>query len=283
MPDIPDNFEPNKASMHKWFGTRKKTMVFGTVELPGFFQTYNYNTDTLLVCIIVILELGGALAIMYEGGFTIYSTVPVLLAIIVDTFLAILLHKNVPKRIELINRAKATENPQQAQRDMLLSHKGKGFELLVKSGIYLIAIFKGIAYLAFSMEVTPLSILMFIIYLIIAQLHISTTGYWVDEFLLNISIKQQYKKHIENMGSNNSNVPKERISVFACDNPITCLNVGQHKLMKGDGENDYKIKTIGVLTDNQLASMVAAQSQVNLQSVVASACIKHQIQNILLG
>ena len=283
MPDIPNNFEPNKASMHKWFGTRKKTMVFGTVELPGFFQTYNYNTDTLVMCIIVILELSGALAIMYEGGFSIYSTVPVLLAITVDTFLAILLHKNIPKRIELINRAKATDNPQEAQRNMLLSQKGKGFELLVKSGLFLIAIFKGVAYLAFSMAVTPLTVLMFIIYLIIAQLHINTTGYWVHEFLLNISIKQQYNKHIENIGGNISNVPKERISVFVCKNAVTCLNVGQHSLMKGDDESTYKLRTLGVLTDYQLAAMVAAQSQVNLQSVVASACIKHQIQNILLG
>ena len=281
MPELPNNFEPNKASMHKWFGTRKKTMVFGTVELPGFFQTHNYSSDTIRMCVIFILEIIGSVAIMYEGGFSIYSIVPILLAIVVDTYLAILLHKNIPKRIELINRAKATDNPQLAEKSLQAANKGKSFDFLIKAGLYLIAIFKGVAYLAFSQETTPLTILMFILYLIIATLHINTTGYWVSEFFLNLSIKKQIKDNIESMGINYK--PKDRISIFQSSTPISELNIGQHSLMKGDALTEYKIKTVGVLTDNQLAAFVAAQSMVNVQSIVASACIKHQIENILLG
>jgi len=281
MPTIPFDFEPNKASMHKWFGTRKKTMIFGTVELPGFFQTHGYSADTLKMCILFILELIGAFAIMYEGSFTFYSVVPVFFAIIVDVYLAVLLHKNEPIRLENKNRAKATDDPVLANKFSQLSKEGGIFEILIKLLIYFLAIIKGIGYLIFVGSPEPQVILMFFIYLIVANLHINTTGYWVAEFTLNQSIKKQIKSNILSLGKSNPAI--ERISSFTSDNPIQLINIGKHSILNGDKPGEYKIRTSGVLTDNELASMVANQSSISLQSTVATACIKHQIQNILLG
>jgi hypothetical protein len=75
---------------------------------------------------------------------------------------------------------------------------------------------------------------------------------------------------------------KTRISRFKSEVKITPINVGPHSLSEG-GQDEYVLTTSGVLTDNQMASMVATQPNAFLQTVVASACIKHQIQNILLG
>ena len=90
------------------------------------------------------------------------------------------------------------------------------------------------------------------------------------------------EEHILNPSST-TNKAIERASIFKADAKITVINIGQHKLEQGDNANEYKLITLGVLTDNELAAMVAVQPSVSLQSVVASACIKHQIQNILLG
>ncbi len=282
MPTFPSNFEPNKASLHKWFGTRKKPMVFGAVELPGVFQTHSYSNDTLKISIILILELIGAFAIMYEGGFIFLSVVPILFAIIVDIYLAIQLHSYVPNRLELKNRAKAESDPDTAAKFEQQSKQGGTIEALIKFSIYLLGTLKGIAYYLYVGSLDPQVILMILIFLIIASLHISTTGYWVAEFMLRLSIKKQVEEHILNPSST-TNRAIERVSIFKADSNIRTINIGQHKLQQGDNNNDYKLITVGVLTDNDLAAMVAVQPSVSLQSVVASACIKHQIQNILLG
>jgi len=72
------------------------------------------------------------------------------------------------------------------------------------------------------------------------------------------------------------------VSKFKSEVKVNPINIGQHSLAAGEND-EYVITTVGVLTDNHLASMVAAQPNAYLQTVVASACIKHQIQNILLG
>ena len=281
MPSFPADFEPNKASMHKWFGTRKKPMIFGAVELPGFFQTHGYSSDTLKIGILILLECVGAFAIMYEGYYSFYSVVPVLFAVFVDIFLAVMLHKNVAVRLENKNRAKATDNPELARRFEELSKAGLFYDFLIKTGIVLLAIFKGVGYLFFVGAIESYVILMFLIYLIIANLHISTTGYWVAECTLRWSINRQIKNNILQLG--NLNPAIERVSIFVSDTPLQLVNIGRHSLTTGDYAGEYKLKTIGVLKDSELAAMVAAQNSVNLQSVVATACIKHQIENILLG
>jgi hypothetical protein len=282
MPTFPSNFEPNKASLHKWFGTRKKPMVFGAVELPGVFQTHAYSNDTLKVSIILILEAVGAYAIMYEGGFVFLSVIPVLFAIIIDIYLAIQLHSYVPKRLELKNRAKAETDPAIAAKFEQQSKQGLATEGLIKFAIYLLGTLKGIAYFLYVGAIDPQVILMIVIFLIIASLHISTTGYWVAEFMLKQSIKKQVEEHILNP-TTTPNRAIERMSTFNADSNIRVINIGLHKLEKSEVQNEYKLITVGVLTDNDLAAIVAVQPSVNLQSVVASACIKHQIQNILLG
>ncbi len=281
MPSFPSNFEPSKESMHKWFGTRKKAMVFGAVELPGVFQTYSYSTDTIRISILMILEILGAVAIMIEGEFSIPSIVPIIFAIIVDIFLAVQLHSYVPKRLEYQNQAKATDDPALAQRYVALSKQGKISEFVLALSIYLIGILKGVGYMLFVGELAPQVILLFIIFLIISALHISTTGYWVAENNLRSRISKEVQENILSTGKKFS--AQERISVFISDKPINLINTGLHSLIKGKSENQYTIKTVGVLTDQELASMVAAQPNVLLQTVVATACIKHQMQNILLG
>ena len=281
MPSFPSNFEPSKESMHKWFGTRKKAMVFGAVELPGVFQTHSYSTDTIRMAILMILEILGAIAIMFEGGFSIPSVVPIVFAIIVDVFLAVQLHSYVPKRLEYQNQAKATDDPALAQRYIALSKQGKFVEFVLGMSIYLIGILKGVGYMLFVGELAPQVILLFIIFLIISALHISTTGYWVSEYNLRSRISKEVQENILSTGKKYA--AQERFSAFISDKPINLINTGLHSLMKAKEENEYTIKTIGVLTDQELAAMVAAQPNVLLQTLVATACIKHQIQNILLG
>jgi len=168
--------------MYKWFGTRKKPLVFGAVELPGVFQTHAYSTDTIRICIVFILELIGAFAIMYEGGFSLYSTIPIIFAIIVDVFLAIQLHSYVPKRLENKNQAKATDEPVLAHRYEELTKSGKWTETILKFFIILIGAIKGIGYLLLVGSFDPQVFLLFIIFIIIALLHITTTGFWFAEF-----------------------------------------------------------------------------------------------------
>lgn len=281
MPTFPSNFEPSKESMHKWFGTRKKSMVFGAVELPGVFQTHSYSSDTIRVCIVIMLELVGAVAIMVEGGFSIPATVPIIFAIVVDVFLAVQLHSFIPKRLEYKNQAKATDDPALAKKYEELSKKGKFAEFCIKSLIIMIGLAKALGYFILSGDMTPQAILMLFIFLIIAYLHITTTGFWVAEFNLRNSINREVKENILSLGEKFQ--AKERVSVFNSEVPINVINIGLHSLYKADDSGHYKLKTIGVLTDSELASMVAAQPNVMLQTIVATACIKHQIQNILLG
>jgi hypothetical protein len=219
---------------------------------------------------------------MYEGGFVFLSVIPVLFAIIVDVYLAIQLHSYIPNRLELKNRAKAESDPATAAKFEQQSKQGVMTETLIKFAIYLLGTLKGIAYFLYVGSVDPQVVLMILIFLIIASLHITTTGYWVAEFMLRLSIKKQVEEHILNPSST-TNRAIERTSIFKADSTIKTINIGQHKLQQGDNNNEYKLITIGVLTDNDLAAMVAVQPSVSLQSVVASACIKHQIQNILLG
>ena len=281
MQTLPSDFEPNKASKHQWFGTRKKSIAFGTVELPGFFQTHEYSSDTIKMCIILILELVGAFAIMYEGEFVFLSVIPVLFAIFIDIFLAIKLHSYVPMRLENKNQAKATDDPRLANRYEELSKKGSFAEILIKISIYILGAMKGFGYLIFVGEIQPQVVLMFLVFLIIASLHISTTGYWVAASNLGYSIKKQIKNNIDTLGQSNKAIT--RTSTFHSDQPIELVNIGSHSLTKGINAAEYKLTTVGILMDNELAAMVAIQPSINLQSVIATVCIKHQIQNILLG
>lgn len=281
MPSFPANFEPSKESMHKWFGTRKKPMVFGAVELPGVFQTHAYSSDTIRIAVVLILELIGALAIMVEGGFSLAATVPIIFAIIVDIFLAIQLHSYLPNRLSNKNQAKATDDPALAKKFEELSKKGKYAELVLMFLIFFIGIIKGLGYLFLVGEFAPQVILMFFIFVIISALHINTTGYWFAEFNLRNSIAKEVKENILSVGSRFS--AKERVSTFQSDVPLKSINIGLHRLCQISSSNNYEIVTVGVLTDSDLASMVAVQPNAMLQAAVATACIKHQIQNILLG
>jgi len=281
MPTFPTNFEPSKESMHKWFGTRKKPMVFGAVELPGVFQTHAYSSDTLRIAIVIVLELIGAFAVMSAGGFSLRATVPILFAIIVDVFLAIQLHSFLPQRLANKNQAKATDDPALAKRFDELSKKGKLLEWIYSFLIVLIGLIKGLGYIILVRGPEPQAILMFFIFFIIAILHITTTGFWFAEFNLRNSISKEVKENVLSLGQKYA--AKERISSFTSDVPITVINIARHRLIRVENSNQYQIITLGVLTDHELASMVAVQPNVMLQSAVATACIKHQIQNILLG
>ena len=281
MPSFPQNYEPSKDIMYKWFGTRKKSLIFGAVELPGFFQTHAFSSDSIRIAVVIILEIIGAVAIMFEGGFSLMATVPIAFAIIVDVVLAIQLHSYVPKRVENKNQAKATDDPALAIRYETLSQTGKYGELFYKFLIILIGLTKGLGYMILVGEISPQVILLFFIFLIIAFLHISTTGFWVAEYNLRRSINKEIRENILSVGKKYQ--AKERSSTFKSDVPINLINAGVHSLTKTSNEGEYMLKTVGILTDNDLAAMVAHQPNVMLQTVVATACIKHQIQNILLS
>ena len=281
MPNFPQNFEPSKESLHKWYGTRKKAMVFGAVELPGLFQTHSYSSDTIRMAIVLLLEFVGALAIMLEGGFSFYATIPILFAIVVDVFLAIQLHSYLPQRLANKNQAKATDDPALAKRFEELSKKGKLQELVLSLLIIFIGFVKGIGYLFFVGSFLPQVILMFFIFIIISLLHISTTGYWYSEYSLRNSIKKEVKENILSLGQKFH--ARQRVSTFQSDVPLQEINIGLHQLKRVNQSSQYELITTGILTYSDLASMVAVQSNVMLQTAVATACIKHQIQNILLG
>jgi hypothetical protein len=281
MPTLPQNYEPSKDIMYKWFGTRKKPLIFGAVELPGFFQTHAFSSDSIRVAFVLVLEIIGALAIMFEGGFSLLASIPIIFAIIVDIVLAIQLHSYIPKRVENKNQAKATDDPALAIKYETLSHSGKFGEFILKSLIILIGLTKGLGYMVLAGEFLSPVILLFFIFIIIAFLHINTTGYWVAEYNLRRSINKEIRENILSVGQKYQ--AKERTSTFKSEVPINLINAGVHSLTKTNNEGEYMLKTVGILTDNDLAAMVAHQPNVMLQTVVATACIKHQIQNILLS
>lgn len=289
MPQIPmpQHFEPNQQALKAWFGTRKDKMMFSQITLPGAFQTQNFGNDTVKFIVIILLELFGALAIMWAGQFAIFSIAPVILAIIVDLVFALRLHKYVAFRNLCENRALVENNPLEKTRFIELSKTKRNHDNLFRGLIILIGIFKGVAFMALTMEFGVIEVLMFVIYLIISALHINTTGYFFAELLLDFSFKKQYKKFISN--SDKTFEAQERQSFFNSNHKIILANADNLHRIELDntagnekGITAYKLITKGILTDTQLATLVNNQPTNDSQSIIAQACIKHQIINTVL-
>lgn len=289
MPQIPmpQHFEPNQQALKAWFGTRKDKMMFSQITLPGAFQTQNFGTDTVRFIIIILLELFGALAIMWAGQFALFAIAPVILAVTIDLVFAMRLHKYVSFRNLCENRALVATNPLEKTRFIELSKTKRNHDNLFRGLIILIGMFKGVAFMALTMEFGIIEVLMFVIYLIIAALHINTTGFFFAELLLEFNFKNQYKEFITNNDTNYA--AQERQSFFISTHQINLANadnlhriVVDDALSNEDGTISYKLITLGILTDTQLATLVNNQSSSDSQSTIAQVCIKHQIINTVL-
>ena len=102
MPEIPQRFEflPSKDTRMAWLSTRKSKIPGGTIELPGFYQTVDFNKDRNWFVFAMFIEILAVILTLY-GGFSkggvylIASIVAVLLFVVFDIVGSIWSHKHV--------------------------------------------------------------------------------------------------------------------------------------------------------------------------------------------
>jgi len=313
MPEIEKRFEfePSRASLAKWLGTRKATFDCGGVRFPGYFSTANYSTDLAWVVMAIIIELI-ALGIILNGGFTkgglflIGAVVAAFIMILFDIVGAAWMHDNKAEVNKLKNDfLLARTAPEQHQirlqinRSRLTAKVVFGFIMIVLSALLKIASLFVLA----SFDFLLIGI-MSILYLLVIYVHVVHTGYCATEYSLRktnfpgdfdawtanrIGILQRVenKKEREDQLSTLVSEAKLRQHNFTSETKLNMMNdvirVGSHTIeFKKEGEDSngekiyhYLLSAKGVLVDSDILLLASGNSGRKAE-IIGKACLELQ-------
>lgn len=301
MPSIPARFqfEPNKDALKLWLATRKEEKHYGMKDAPGLFSTHAFGTDQFFFVLAFILELVGV-GLLIANGFSLGDRQFAIIAIIgaigmflADLFLAFLLHRNHGRKCLGRNRLKITEDESSRvviQKQLKAGRLGNG---LIIIGMILIAVIKflGIILLG-TFDHLAIYISLFVMFSFIVYVHINHTGYFIYEWLTNRAIKNQYADFVEPDKSKvKASVKEAKIREFYFIGDTNLLDgdrkeiiSNEHKIVgtnkkegSAKGKYAYLLVTKGLLIDEDISGFLQTGMDKQQRTLIASACVDHQI------
>jgi hypothetical protein len=267
--------------------TRKPVLDVGGTSVPGFFSDTGESADTAWFFVgvlgevlgLIALNLGGAL----NGGMYLPLGAFTALAFVwCDYLFAVRLHRREGLRCKV--RTLIYLEGDVAKR-VALQHelsRGKSVDFLLRLGIFLVAVLKIAAILLLGVfTAIVLYVPFLVIYLIVAHIHTSHTGYWWAYRRTD----RQFKKDHDNIIQH----PAQAMQVSVClAEPLrgVPLRNGSHEIAAatpttGAGQNEYTIAARGVLTDDDILNLILQHAQTRgNEAALFKACRRLQFQSL---
>lgn len=318
----PADFQPTEDSRKKWLFTRKNEQKIGVLNFPGYYKTDGYSTDSFWFSLAIAVEII-AVIITIIGGFSkglglgIGSVIIVALFVFFDVLGAKLVHKFIGE-IQKTKNLILIESDINVIKGHLLNISTLNSKFSKFLGYFLIilsSLLKVFAIFILNRFPLPFISIMVISYLLVIYIHIIHSGYWLAEYNLRKSFKNEYNSFARSKVSgpvNTQNNSELRPMPFTTNIPLNIngsILSGPHKIddlntsfvSRGSKvliyspENNgsvraesydnqvgpfynYMINAMGVLTDNDIMGFTHSQNT-GQASIIALACLDFQIQN----
>lgn len=285
------SFQPSHDTLNKWLSTRKygnmtDDLIVGGVPMPRYFSDVGDSTDRTWFMIAVLGELIGLVMTLWGGAKSggsifIFATMTIIMFIFCDFFFAYKLHRNKGEKCVLASRKLLVPDDDPAQIAALnfKENRGRFVDFLLGAGIIIIAITKviGIALLGVFDEIILL-VPFLILYSIVAYVHLQHTGYFFAYSATARALKKDYKSYAINQVNSAQTI---RQSVATSAPLVGCPVIHfPHQIIvdRNNTSNNYTIEAKGVLTDQDIISLINGQSNVN-RITLFKACRSLQLQN----
>jgi hypothetical protein len=301
---IPDKavFQPSAEALEMWLATRKPSLVVGGTSVPGLLSDAGNSSDTAWFFLgllgevlgLITLILGGAI----NGGVFLPLAMSAAAAFVCCNYcFAVLLHRREGLRCRLRAQKGLEANPAEIVRLSNELSRGKLLDFFLKAGIGLIVLVKilGILLLGVFSSIV-LYVPFLVIYIVVAYVHVQHTGYCLAYRLTERRFASEYKRFemarrkpiaMEDRHFRTGSFefePKDWFSTVVTPSPLLGIPIRHipHAIVQGEepgscAENRYEIRAHGVLTDDDVLSLVSGQSDVN-QVVLLNVCRKIQLK-----
>lgn len=284
------DFEPGKTAKKLWTYVRKQERTVVGITLPGLFDISHFGIDALLFVVVIALELWGLINLWMVG----LPLISIPLAFLLDLTFAIGHHifsmgktcvlKNRIVVAELVIRetlksdneleiTSETQRLQQQYRNQI--RRRKFFAGVFAILIFALSALKIVGFYGMHEAFDVFTLAVLVSYVIVAILHVKVTGYFIFALLAEWFLRKDKGRYVrQGTGKLPSGQPN-RISFIRTPNQLTEYSVaGGHGIYKV--EDGYELRTHGILTDDQLNSLVGYQRREAKSEVVLHG-LKHQL------
>jgi hypothetical protein len=298
-----NNFEPSVEYKNWWLFTRKKKVEKENIVLNGIFNTYG-GGDAVSFFSIIVIEIWG----LYNLNLLIDNALLSSGMFVVDALFAILAHiwhKDLllaKNRLELakfdIIYLEGIPPKHEKEREKQKISKYEFLTWFFNVLIICLAGFKIFSYIGNNTPDTPfaLNLLIILSYIIVAVLHIRSTGYYLCEVIRKFRYNSEYNKHLHTEDSKatikshrkfniNQHIQENHEALvllaeglgFNQPKPQPVINfrdviVGQHYI------KDNVLVTWGILDDNDLITLINAQATKIQKKYLAIYGLLHQLE-----
>ena len=289
----PTNYEPLASTKQKWLYTRKKTRQFGTLKLPGLFETYNFKTDKILFLAVIVMEFYG----MYILWQTLPNPLLALIGLPADLFFAIFMHLVIKDKIFYSNQLVLAEfgkyefdaNKSVEYTIDKCKNKLRNYNLYLfffGAMITLIAITKILAIQHFADTLTVsrgMRMVIILMYVATAYIHIKNTGYYLFEIWFRQFAKNEELQTVHHTSDNyinaqiNQGITAHRTTTLK--NTYKESTINGHSIITVNGVSVFR--SWGILQDDELNNFVQIQPNLEKQQSLAIELVYFQFQNQL--
>lgn len=298
------NFEPDREVKNSWLNTRKKSRKYGAVELPGFFMTYGFTGDTLLVLLILGLEFWG----LYNFMILLDSVIYTVALFFADAIFAIGSHlwskqmclaKNrlALAKFGIVYLAGGKTPKDETEIEKKSINNFRFYSSIFRVLIIFLALFKIASFMGnYSKGVNGLSITIMVTYILVALLHIRSTGYFLSELIRKSRFNSQYNTYLKSedvseytvttrrefnlvsrIADNYKKLNKLALQLNYTESEIKSLKFENVRTRHHVLENNI-IHSFGILEDDDLHNLIANQKDVIQKEYLAIYGLIHQLE-----
>lgn len=280
----PEDFEPTKGTKKLCLYTRKSPIEVGSITLPGLFQTAHFPRDAFAVVVIVLGEFYGLYNLFLVAQVSLAYFGGVFLADFICAILAHLPQRTICMAKNRLMFAKADEDENAIAKEKYKISKARRWSRFFASIIVLIALAKVVSFYGLQGGViTGVTLAVLLSYGVVAALHITSTGYWLFEFILRRVVRWQKSNFLSADPGEKTKYDAHEARKYPPVESETELEEatinGKHALHRRE-DGIYILETKGVLTDHQLIKLIETQQKTSQKEVVAVEGLKRQL-NIL--
>ncbi len=294
-------FTPSLETKKAWMFTRKENYQAGTFQAPGFFTTANFQTDTFLFSLAVVLEVVGLVAFYAFFGNILFAG----LFFLLDFIFAIGSHWNKGRLTTLKNQLALINPP--CSPSFNFSEPGDNSStgsippdpvrmawrintirrFTLTSGFFyflicLIAAFKAYGFIdgwfqaGQTFGVIPLMIA--ITYALVAFIHIYATGYFFAEIYYRFRLKREKRAHMLTHAYTVPDCP-----LYLTTTVVMPPGVASNQIISHGGHYFIKntLYTFGLITDQQINNISLALATPYERECFLKYGLHHQITSVM--
>jgi hypothetical protein len=283
MPNLHPNqgFEPSRESLELWLGTRKQKLTHGTVTFSGLYQTYQFTKDAAAFVLVFLLELAGLFALIFAWKKLDAISIGVVTAFfVIDAVCAWFshyktwrIHRNESEKI--LNLGDPTITARLDEDTKIIKRNSNLFRL----GIISVALLKIYAFTVLSYHFNGITLLVIVIYALVAFIHIYNTGFCIWEIRTRRAINNEHSKYLAGEGHKAIIYSEDMYDLILKEH-----SVNQHSIKKVINTSSERLHYIfsatGILTDEELRQFIVAQQNTGQRSKVALAGLEVQLRVI---